>query len=61
MACHLLEHAVCAAPDATEVHEARAAIYAERAAGHEGSMARNLLLHAAASSRQGKRDLAGDW
>jgi hypothetical protein len=43
------------------VHEARAAIYAERAAGHEGSMARNLLLHAAASSRQGKRDLAGDW
>jgi alkyl sulfatase BDS1-like metallo-beta-lactamase superfamily hydrolase len=61
MACHLLEHAVCAASDDAEVHEARAAIYAERAASHEGSMARNLLLHAAESSKQGKRDLAGGW
>lgn len=61
MACHLLEHAVLAAPDAGEVHETRAAIYAERAASHEGSMARNLLQHAAESSRQGRRDLAGGW
>jgi len=61
MACHLVEHAVIAAPDATDVHETRAQIYAERSATHESSMARNLLLHAAESSKRGQRDLAGDW
>lgn len=61
MACHLVELAVLADPSAAEVHETRAEIYAERSAGHESSMARNLLLHAAESSKQAKRDLAGDW
>ncbi|HUF34101.1 MAG TPA: alkyl sulfatase dimerization domain-containing protein [Acidimicrobiales bacterium] len=61
MACHLVEHAVIADPAAAEVHEVRAEIYAARSALHESSMARNLLLHAAESSKQGRRDLAGDW
>ena len=61
LACHLLEAAVMTAPDSAEAHETRAVIYAERAATHESSMARNLLQHAAESSKQGKRDLAGDW
>ena len=61
LACHLLEAAVQAAPDSAEAHETRAEIYAQRAGAQESSMARNLLQHAAESSRQGLRDLAGGW
>jgi alkyl sulfatase BDS1-like metallo-beta-lactamase superfamily hydrolase len=61
LACHLVEHAVIAAPDATDVHETRAHIYETRAAQQESSMARNLMRHAAEASKRGKRDLAGDW
>ena len=36
-------------------------IYAARVAEQESSMARNILNHAALASRQGKRDLAGEY
>ncbi|GAA3722185.1 alkyl sulfatase BDS1-like metallo-beta-lactamase superfamily hydrolase [Spinactinospora alkalitolerans] len=58
LACHLVEHAVRAAPDDADVHELRARIYAERAAGESSLMVRNILGHAAAASREGERDLA---
>ncbi len=61
LACHLVEYAVIASPDTKEVHETRAHIYETRAAEQESSMARNLMRHAAEASKQGKRDLAGDW
>ncbi len=61
MACHLLELAVLADPTSAEAHETRAAVYEARSAEQESSMARNLLKHAAEASKQGKRDLAGDW
>ncbi len=61
LACHLVEHAVIAAPDTKEAHETRAHIYETRAMEQESSMARNLMRHAAEASKQGKRDLAGDW
>jgi alkyl sulfatase BDS1-like metallo-beta-lactamase superfamily hydrolase len=61
LACHLVEHAVIAAPNTKEAHETRAHIYEKRAMEQESSMARNLMRHAAEASKQGKRDLAGDW
>lgn len=60
LACHLVEFAVLAEPRSTEVHEARAAIYAARSGEQVSSMARNILNHAALASREGRRDLAGD-
>ena len=36
-------------------------MYAARSAEQVSSMARNILGHAAHASRQGKRDLAGDY
>ena len=39
----------------------RAEVYAARSAEQVSSMARNILGHAAHASRQGKRDLAGDY
>lgn len=61
MACHLVEMAVIARPDAREAHELRAALYRARSAAAASSMERNILNHAALASEQGKRDLAGDW
>jgi alkyl sulfatase BDS1-like metallo-beta-lactamase superfamily hydrolase len=61
LACHLVEYAVLADPASSEAHELRAEVYSRRASEQTSSMARNLLNHAAAASRQGKRDLAGDW
>lgn len=61
LACHLVEAAVLAEPGSTRAHAARAAIYESRAALEESSMARNILRHAALSSREHKRDLAGDF
>ena len=61
LACHLVEHAVMAEPAAAEAHEVRRAVYDARAARQESSMARNILGHAARSSAEGKRDLAGSW
>jgi alkyl sulfatase BDS1-like metallo-beta-lactamase superfamily hydrolase len=61
LACHLVEFAVIVEPDAKPAHELRAEVYAARSAEQTSSMARNILNHAALSSRQGKRDLAGDW
>lgn len=61
MACHLVEFAALAAPGTAAVHELRATIYAERSQQQISSMARNILNHAALASRQGKRDLAGDY
>jgi alkyl sulfatase BDS1-like metallo-beta-lactamase superfamily hydrolase len=61
MACHLVEHAVIAEPGSTEAHQLRREAYSARAAGEESSMARNILNHAALSSAEGKRDLAGGW
>ena len=50
-----------ALPDmaASDAHAARAEIYSARAAGEDCFMARNILEHAAESSRQGRRDLVG--
>jgi alkyl sulfatase BDS1-like metallo-beta-lactamase superfamily hydrolase len=59
LACHLVEFAVLADPGSTAVHEARRAVYAERAGEQVSSMARNILNHAALASEQGRRDLAG--
>jgi glyoxylase-like metal-dependent hydrolase (beta-lactamase superfamily II) len=61
LACHLVELAVLAEPASTEAHQVRADVYEARASGQESSMARNILLHAARSSREGRRDLAGDY
>jgi alkyl sulfatase BDS1-like metallo-beta-lactamase superfamily hydrolase len=61
LACHLVEYAVIAEPDAAEAHQVRAEVYAAWAAEQTSSMARNILNHAAESSRAGKRDLAGDF
>ena len=61
MACHLVEQAVIADPGAPDVHETRAQIYADRSERNDSSMARNLFLHAAESSKRDQRDLAGDW
>ena len=58
LACHLVEFAVLAEPSSAEVHEVRAEVYAARAEGYESSMARNILNHAAVSSRDQCRDLA---
>lgn len=61
LAAHLVEYAVIAEPESATAHELRAAVYAARAALAESSMERNILNHAALASRQGKRDLAGDY
>ena len=39
----------------------RAEVYSTRSEQQESSMARNILGHAANASRQGRRDLAGDY
>jgi alkyl sulfatase BDS1-like metallo-beta-lactamase superfamily hydrolase len=59
VACHLVEFAVLAAPESTAAHEVRAQVYEARAATQTSSMARNILMHAALASREGRRDLAG--
>ena len=61
LACHLVEFAVLYEPGSTEAHQARAEVYDARSAQQESSMARNILGHAAHASRQGKRDLAGEY
>ena len=48
-------------PGSAEAHEVRAEVYAARSAEQVSSMARNILGHAAHASRQGRRDLAGDY
>ena len=60
LACHLVETAVAAEPGSAEAHELRAEVYARRAGLQTSSMARNILMHAAHSSRRGLRDLAGE-
>jgi alkyl sulfatase BDS1-like metallo-beta-lactamase superfamily hydrolase len=61
LACHLVEFAVLYEPGSAEAHRVRADVYAARSAEQESSMARNILNHAAHASRQGKRDLAGEY
>jgi len=61
LACHLVEYAVIVEPESTDVHAARASVYAARAQEQDSSMARNILNHAALASEQGKRDLAGEY
>ena len=61
LACHLVEHAVLAEPASAEAHEVRRAVYEARSARQESSMARNILAHAARSSAEGRRDLAGGY
>jgi alkyl sulfatase BDS1-like metallo-beta-lactamase superfamily hydrolase len=61
LACHLIEAAVLAEPTSNEAHAARTRIYDARADEQESSMARNLLRHAARSSEQQLRDLAGHY
>ena len=61
IACHLVEYAVIAEPGSRAAHALRAEIYAARAALETSSMSRNILNHAALSSQQGKRDIAGNW
>jgi alkyl sulfatase BDS1-like metallo-beta-lactamase superfamily hydrolase len=61
LACHLVEMAVVSAPESREAHALRAEIYAARAALEPSSMGRNILNHAALASRDGRRDLAGQW
>ena len=60
LGCHLVEFAVLADPASAEAHRVRAEIYGRRSAGYESSMARNILNHAALSSQQMRRDLAGN-
>ena len=61
LACHLVEFAVLFEPGSAEAHQVRAEVYAARSAEQVSSMARNILGHAAHASRQGRRDLAGDY
>ena len=61
LASHLIEFAVIAEPTSAAAHALRSEIYAARSAAESSSMARNILNHAAMASREGKRDLAGDW
>ncbi len=61
LASHLIEFAVIAEPTSAAAHALRAEIYAARSAAESSSMARNILNHAAMASREGKRDLAGDF
>jgi len=61
LACHVIEFAVLADPESTDAHGARVDIYRARSQQQESSMARNILGHAASSSEQGRRDLAGDF
>lgn len=60
LACHLIEFAVLAEPEAQEAHALRSEIYEARAQQQQSSMARNILRHAARASEQGRRDTAGD-
>ena len=61
LACHLVEFAVLFEPGSAEAHQVRAEVYAARSEQQVSSMARNILGHAAHASRQGKRDLAGQY
>jgi alkyl sulfatase BDS1-like metallo-beta-lactamase superfamily hydrolase len=61
LACHLIEFAVLAEPESAPAHKARADIYEARARSESSSMGRNILNHASLASREGKRDLAGDY
>ncbi len=61
LACHLIEYAVLAEPASAAAHEARAGVYAARSKEQTSSMARNILNHASLASKQGKRDLAGEY
>jgi alkyl sulfatase BDS1-like metallo-beta-lactamase superfamily hydrolase len=61
LACHLVEFAVLCEPGSAEAHQVRVEVYEARSEQQESSMARNILGHAAHASRQGKRDLAGEY
>jgi alkyl sulfatase BDS1-like metallo-beta-lactamase superfamily hydrolase len=61
LACHLAEFAVLAEPASQPAHDVRAEVYETRGNGEESLMSRNIMLHAARASRQGKRDLAGEY
>jgi glyoxylase-like metal-dependent hydrolase (beta-lactamase superfamily II) len=61
MACHLIEYAVIAEPASKEAHSLRAEIYSARSKLETASMSQNILNHAALASREGKRDLAGEY
>jgi len=61
LACHLVEMAALARPDDADVWAVRAAAYRAHSEQHTSSMARNILGHAAQSSEQSRRDLAGDY
>lgn len=60
-ACHLVEYCALAEPENAEVWAVRAQAYTAYSEDQESSMARNILGHAARSSQQQKRDLAGDY
>jgi alkyl sulfatase BDS1-like metallo-beta-lactamase superfamily hydrolase len=60
LACHAVEFAVMAHPDASEAHRLRTEIYGARSAEQTSSMARNILGHAAMASETGTRDRAGE-
>ncbi len=61
LACHLVEYAALARPDDEDMWALRGEIYAARSAEQESSMARNILGHAARSSAESMRDLAGEY
>ncbi|MGI8926523.1 MAG: alkyl sulfatase dimerization domain-containing protein [Tepidiformaceae bacterium] len=61
LACHLVEFAVLAEPGSKAAHALRAEIYGARSKLEMSSMSRNILNHAALSSSEGKRDLAGEF
>ena len=61
MACHLVEYAVIAEPASKEAHSLRAEVYSARSKLETASMSQNILNHAAMASREGKRDLAGEY
>jgi alkyl sulfatase BDS1-like metallo-beta-lactamase superfamily hydrolase len=50
LACHLVEFAVQAAPDDSDVHAARAAIYQKRRERETSLMAKGIFGHAASES-----------
>lgn len=60
LACHLAETAVAADPANGSAHEVRARAYDAHAEAQTSSMARNILRHAANSSRKNLRDQASN-
>lgn len=60
LASHLIEFAVLVEPS-ERVHRVRSDVYSARVERETASMCKNIFTHASISSKEGKRDLAGNF